>query len=235
MGVSDKDIKMLWGRAAGRCSYPGYMTSCIDFFADETFLIGEMAHIIARQPAGPRGIVGGGGNKYDNLILLCPTHHRMIDKAPLGNYPKKELIRWKERHEQDVEEALESPPFRTIGEVCRYIEKLLIENKTVWQTYGPESTEATSNPYSNLAQLWPLRKLERIRHERCQSRQRGEIHLATLLNARPRAGHAVEHPKRNFLPEVRAAPSRAHRARAMPAFSTTSRTRTRRPLQGCHR
>ena len=44
---------------------------------------------------------------------------------------------------------------------------------------------------------------QRIRHERCQSRQRGEIHLATLLNARPRAGHAVEHPERNFLPEVR--------------------------------
>ena len=32
-----------------------------------------------------------------------------------------------------------------------------------------------------------------------------------------------------------AAPSRAHRARAMPAFSTILRTRTRRPLQGCHR
>ncbi len=30
-----------------------------------------------------------------------------------------------------------------------------------------------------------------------------EIHLATLLNARPRADHAVEHPQRNFLPEAR--------------------------------
>ena len=30
------------------------------------------------------------------------------------------------------------------------------------------------------------------------------------------------------------APSMAHRAQAMPALSTTSRTRTRRPLQGCH-
>ena len=33
----------------------------------------------------------------------------------------------------------------------------------------------------------------------------------------------------------RAAPSREHRARAVPAFSTTSRIRTGRPLHGCHR
>ena len=44
---------------------------------------------------------------------------------------------------------------------------------------------------------------QRIRHERCQSRQRGQIHLAAILNAHPRAGYAVEHPERNFLPEVR--------------------------------
>ena len=45
--------------------------------------------------------------------------------------------------------------------------------------------------------------IQRIRHERGQSRQRGQIHLAALLNAHPRAGHAIEHPERNFLTEAR--------------------------------
>ena len=41
------------------------------------------------------------------------------------------------------------------------------------------------------------------RHERCESGQRAQIHLGALLNAHPGAGHAVEHPERNFPPETR--------------------------------
>ena len=60
---------------------------------------------------------------------------------------------------------------------------------------------------------------QRPRHERCESGQRAEIHLGALLNAHPGAGHAVEHPERNFLPETRDSPvhgtSRASDARPL--------------------
>jgi hypothetical protein len=61
MAVSEKDIKILWGLAAGRCSRPDYTQECIRILdsADPT-VIGEMAHVIAKKPDGPRGQVGGG-------------------------------------------------------------------------------------------------------------------------------------------------------------------------------
>ncbi len=84
MPISEQDIKKLWGLAAGRCSKPGCGDDCVKFFGADPTIIGEMAHVIARQPKGRRGVPGGGSNSYDNLILLCPTHHTEIDKAPEG-------------------------------------------------------------------------------------------------------------------------------------------------------
>lgn len=160
--IPEKDIKMLWGLAAGRCSYPQCQTECIDFVNDTPFVIGEMAHIIAKSPSSARGIPSGGNNTYDNLILLCPTHHTLVDKAPEGKYSAGELFEWKNNHEANVKRSLESPLFKNTEEVFRYIGKLLIENKSIWFRYGPESIEANSNPFSSLARIWVLRKQDTI-------------------------------------------------------------------------
>ena len=154
MGASIKDIKKLWGRAAGRCSYPGCRWPCIDYLNEEPVIIGEMAHVISKRE--------GGDYSYDNLILLCPTHHTVIDKSPDGTFTESDIQGWKRNHETNVAEALTSPTFTKINEVSKYIKKLLIENKAVWETYGPESAEAIANPLSNLARLWPFRKLGTI-------------------------------------------------------------------------
>jgi hypothetical protein len=87
LSISEKDIKKLWGLAAGRCSYPGCAENCLPFLdCDTPTIIGEMAHVIAKKPKGPRGQYESVSNNYGNLILLCPTHHRMIDKAEEGQF-----------------------------------------------------------------------------------------------------------------------------------------------------
>ena len=160
MGISAKDTKKLWGLAAGQCSYPGCGVVCMD--SNGLSVIGEMAHVIAKKPTGPRGLPEGGEDSYNNLILLCPTHHRKIDKSPEGTFTKDVLLEWKKNHEANVAAALASPTFKTMNEVAEYIKKLLIENRATWETYGPESAEAAVNPYSSLAQLWTARKLDTI-------------------------------------------------------------------------
>ena len=49
--MQEKDIKILWGRSGNRCAI------CkIELTPDgEANTIGEMAHIVARSPASPRG------------------------------------------------------------------------------------------------------------------------------------------------------------------------------------
>jgi hypothetical protein len=60
MAISDVDIKKLWGLAAGYCSMPGCEEDCVKFLdPDDPTIIGEMAHVIAEKPKGPRGVKTG--------------------------------------------------------------------------------------------------------------------------------------------------------------------------------
>ncbi len=81
--MKEKDVKKLWGRAANRCAFPECRT---DLTADgDLDTIGEMAHIIAKKPDGPRGRKTYNGDDidgYENRILLCPNHHSIIDNNP---------------------------------------------------------------------------------------------------------------------------------------------------------
>ncbi len=163
MAISEKDIKKLWGLAAGRCSKPGCEDECVKFLdANDPTIIGEMAHIIAKKPDGPRGNASGGEDTYDNLILLCPTHHTEVDKAPEGVFTVEELNRWKSQHEQNVTNSFKSPKYSTKEEMAKAINILLSQNFTIWKNYGPESSEASRNPLSNLVEFWNFRKLDTI-------------------------------------------------------------------------
>ena len=93
--MTRRDIKRLWALAAGRCSHPGCATLCVDFLFDnpEPLILGDMAHVISKQPMGPRGTpTGGVGPVTAGRILLCPTHHRVVDAAP-DSFPPDTLIR----------------------------------------------------------------------------------------------------------------------------------------------
>jgi len=163
MSISTKDLKKLWGMAAGRCSKPGCSDECIRFLdADDPTVIGEMAHIIAKKPDGPRGQAEGGEDTYENLILLCPTHHTEIDKAPEGTFTAEEIHRWKSVHEQNVSDSFLSPKFESMPDLAKAIKRLLVQNHQVWRSAGPESAEAKANPMSNLVEVWNLRKLDTI-------------------------------------------------------------------------
>ena len=60
---------------------------------------------------------------------------------------------------------------------------------------------------------------QRSRHKRCQGRHGGEIHPGARFDAHPHTSHAVEHPKRHFVPPARVSPvegaSRASRIRLL--------------------
>lgn len=163
MAISEKDVKKLWGLAAGRCSRPGCEQECIRFLeSNNPTVIGEMAHVIAKKPDGPRGQADGGEDTYENLILLCPTHHTEIDKAPEGVFSIQQLHEWKQSHEERVRNSFLSPRYPDRYSLGSAIKRLLIENKAAWRQYGPESAEAQRNPMSSLAEVWQLRKLDTI-------------------------------------------------------------------------
>jgi hypothetical protein len=163
MAISEPDIKRLWGKAAGRCSHPTCGVDCLPFLdLDYPTILGEMAHVIARSGDGPRGGLASKDDSYSNLILLCPTHHTLVDKAPEGNFTVEMLLGWKTDHERGIEASLTAAVFNDRAQLDDFIRTKLIENRTCWSTYGPESDTAKKNPNSTAAFFWPFRKLSLI-------------------------------------------------------------------------
>jgi hypothetical protein len=111
--MKTSDVKSLWGRAANRCSFTDCKIELTPDGAKET--LGEMAHIIAKSPDGPRGksdIPPESRDSYENLILLCPTHHKIVDKDP-EKWTVDILKQMKEKHEKWVIEQLEKGDITT--------------------------------------------------------------------------------------------------------------------------
>lgn len=101
-------VKMiLMARSAGLCNFEGcHMSLIVETAADGTIHLSEAAHIWPLADNGPRG--GNGAklsiakkNAPENLLLLCPTHHTQVDKAP-KSFPDDMLRAMKEALEQKI-------------------------------------------------------------------------------------------------------------------------------------
>jgi hypothetical protein len=110
MTVTLKTQKMLWGRAAGRCSMPECRMELVQssIGVDDQTVIGENCHIVAESDEGPRAdptIPLERRNTYDNLILLCSNHHKLIDSQE-NECTVAKLREMKSAHEVWVREKL---------------------------------------------------------------------------------------------------------------------------------
>jgi hypothetical protein len=98
--ITTKDIKILWGRAGGKCSVCKIELTQ-ETIGNETKTTGEMAHIVGEKVTSPRGtspLTSEQRNSYHNLILLCRNHHAEIDNDIL-KYPVEILHQFKSEHE----------------------------------------------------------------------------------------------------------------------------------------
>lgn len=105
-----KDVKLLWGLAAGRCAFPNCKVPCIASASeyDSAVVLGKIAHIVAHSDDGPRAdpsMPPDDRDKYDNWILLCAAHHDLVD-AQANTYTVSALIDWKNSHEEWVRSRL---------------------------------------------------------------------------------------------------------------------------------
>lgn len=75
--------------------------------------IAEAAHIVAEKPGGPRGATDRPADVdgIDNLVLLCPSDHRAIDKGDGPRlWPRRKLLKLKRDHESWTAVLAARPP-----------------------------------------------------------------------------------------------------------------------------
>ena len=97
------DLALLWSHSGGRCGFPECPVICVEPANenDPSATVGEIAHIKALSDSGPRanpGLTLQQRNSYDNLILLCSTHHNQVDAQP-NTYTVEMLRTWKTAQE----------------------------------------------------------------------------------------------------------------------------------------
>jgi len=113
-------VQLLCAKAAGRCEFAG----CGEILYEEILTRRRIrnsvvAHIVASSPDGPRGDRERShklSQEIGNLMLLCPTHHTLIDSR-VEDYPEALLLSMKKQHEDSVERLcaqLQSEPSEMI-------------------------------------------------------------------------------------------------------------------------
>jgi hypothetical protein len=139
MGINVLARKLLWGRAGNRCAYPGCLQALtIDLGTEDSKLLsavgvvmGEEAHIRSSSKGGPRYDGGYSMDKvdtYENLILLCPTHHTLIDKNNGSGFSVLCLEEMKRAHEGWVTERL-----GVDGESERELSERMLALLLIWE------------------------------------------------------------------------------------------------------
>jgi hypothetical protein len=169
VAISNKSIKLLWSNAAGRCSFEGCNERLTVGQAAEfaPYTLGEMAHIKGNKPGSNRYDEMQSDDErdsYENLILLCPTHHTLIDKPENElYYTVEKLHEMKVHHEDSISKRLDMRKIDNIDQLMDELSMLMAENHQAWEQYGPLSDNAKKHPNSDeLYALWTSARLSTI-------------------------------------------------------------------------
>ena len=106
--IPAKVANALWAKAGGRCQFRGCNKLLIGdmISGKKTGKFGYIAHIVADEPGGPRGDRVRSpllAKDIDNLMLMCPIHHKGIDEDYAADYPEDVLLAMKAEHEDRIQ------------------------------------------------------------------------------------------------------------------------------------
>lgn len=153
----------LFADSGGYCQKPDCKQKVFIEINDKSLTIAEVAHICAASKSGPRAKSQSPQqflSSYANLLLLCPTCHTIVDKAP-DQFPEKLLLEWKTDHRNKIAEIFGATPYSTRLQARKKIEPLLAQNLEVVRSCGPSESNM-ENPDTPLAFSWKKKLLFQI-------------------------------------------------------------------------
>ncbi len=109
MPITTRDRKLLWARAGGTCALCKSQLTADAKSGDNDVVLGEEAHIVSEEPSGPRfrPMPRKEVDAYANLLLLCPSDHKIVDEQ-VTYYTEQRLQALKREHEQWVKDRVSS-------------------------------------------------------------------------------------------------------------------------------
>jgi hypothetical protein len=110
---SQRTLKILFGRSGNQCAHPKCTNPVVVGGNEKSsdLVSAQISHILpVGGPKAPRATKNPVPNLNEpgNLLLLCPTHHGIVD-GQYESYPSELLREWKRAHEAKVEELGQRP------------------------------------------------------------------------------------------------------------------------------
>lgn len=94
MSYSETTLKKLFALSGNRCAFPGCQAPIVD--DDSGIVVGEICHIKGKSPKGPRydsQQSEAERNKYENLLLMCDPHNKIVDHKDTRHKFPVEVLR----------------------------------------------------------------------------------------------------------------------------------------------
>jgi hypothetical protein len=101
MSYTAQTLKKLFALSGNVCAFPNCPAPIVD--TDSGVVVGDICHIKGRSEGGPRydpDQTEEERNGYENLLLMCVAHNRIVDgKKTRDTYPVERLQEFKRSHE----------------------------------------------------------------------------------------------------------------------------------------
>lgn len=141
--------------SGGYCQRPECHAHLFPDDVERDITVAEIAHVIAATDSGPRAdkdLPNPDRAAFENLILLCPTCHTIIDKAP-DEFSVDQIRTWKQNHEERLKHTFSIAVCEDRPTARALMEPLLEANFAIFEEYGPDN-DYRHNPEAEMAKLW---------------------------------------------------------------------------------
>lgn len=121
-------LKRLFAVSGNVCAFP----ECATALVDSDNVVGEVCHIKGNKPDSARHDFNQTEEErhgYENLILMCPTHHAMIDKDEKV-YTVKKLLGYKAQHAPQPNSVISENDITVKQFIEDYLEKARSQSAT---------------------------------------------------------------------------------------------------------
>ncbi|OKH18531.1 nucleotidyltransferase [Hydrococcus rivularis NIES-593] len=163
--IATNIARKLWAQCGGFCQNSNCNKYLFANVEDEVVSLANVAHIIGHGKNGPRSeheladYIDRDG--IANLIMLCLECHKIVDELE-DKFSVEQMQKWKTTHESKINSLFNFPQIYDERKLLEQINDLLIENKAIFEEYGPFSKQALQGSSGDTLTIWRRRCLDTI-------------------------------------------------------------------------
>ncbi len=163
--IATNIVRKLWAQCGGFCQNPSCNKYLFADIEDEVVSLANVAHIIGHGKNGPRSeheladYIDRDG--IANLMMLCLECHKIVDELE-DNFSVEHMQKWKATHESKINSLFNFPQTYDERKLLEQVNDLLIENKVIFEEYGPFSKQALQGDSGDTLTIWRRRCLDTI-------------------------------------------------------------------------